>query len=193
MLTSALTPEDKADLRNLITALEEKLKAYTAYREYAKKADDEGLFGLGSLFRATSRSEQIHANNHARVIRQMGGSALPDIPEPRVESSFENLRTAVIEERFETDYLYPTFLSAAFPLSDFNATRSFHWALEADKSHVRLLNDAVSRLNANVWTGKAYKRHELFVCALCGYTAESRASENCPTCNLIWERFETIQ
>ena len=110
MLTSALTPEDKADLRNLITALEEKLKAYTAYREYAKKADDEGLFGLGSLFRATSRSEQIHANNHARVIRQMGGNALSDIPEPRVESSFENLRTAVIEERFETDYLYPTFL-----------------------------------------------------------------------------------
>ena len=193
MLTSAVTLEDKAVLRNLVTALEEELKAQTAYKAYAKKADEEGLFGLASLFRATARAEQIHANNHARVIRYMGGAPVSEILEPRVESSFENLRTAMVEERFETDYLYPTFLKAAVPLFDSTAVRSFHWALDADKSHERLFSDAVARLNADAGAQWAHQRHDFFVCALCGYTAQSREAENCPACSLIWERFETIQ
>jgi rubrerythrin len=193
MLTPLAANEEQAVLRNLAVALEEELKTHTAYKAYATKADQEGLWGLGSLFRAMARAEQIHANNHARVIRHMGGQAASEVPEPHVESSFENLRTAMVDERFQTDYLYPTFLTASVPLFDSTVIRSFHWALEADKSHSRLFRDVIARLDAQASADWAYARHEFYVCALCGYTAQSRESENCPACNLQWERFETIQ
>lgn len=188
-----VTQEDRAVLRNLTTALEEELKTYTAYRAYAYKADEDGLPGLGSLFRAAARAEQIHANNHARVIRYMGAETDTNVPEPHVESSFENLRAAIRNEGLETDYLYPTFLNAAVPLFDSVAARSFQWALEGDKSHVRLFSDAIKRLNAATEMGWVQARHDFFVCGRCGYTAQSHESENCPACNLLWERFETIQ
>jgi rubrerythrin len=193
MLTPLVANEDQAVLRNLVTALEEELKTFAAYKAFARKADEEGLCGLASLFRAAARGEQIHANNHARVIRHMGALAPSDAPEPRVESTFENLRTALVEERFETDYLYPTFLTAAVPLFDSTAARSFHWALEADKSHSRLFSEAIALLNANAKADWAYAAHDFFVCALCGYTLQGRESENCPGCNLLWEKFEKIQ
>jgi rubrerythrin len=193
MLTPVAVLEERAILRNLTTALEEELKTHAAYRAYANKAQEEGLFGLASLFRAMARAEQIHANNHARVIRHMGAEPPSGVPEVRVESTFENLRTALASQRFETDYLYPTFLSVAVPLLDSTAVRTFHWALEADKSHARLCSNAITRLNADGRSAWAYAPRDFFVCGLCGYTAASREGENCPACNLLWEKFETIQ
>ncbi len=58
------------------------------------------------------------------------------------------MRTALVDQKFEVDYLYPAFLTAAVPLFDSTAIRSFHWALEADKSHVRLYDDVMARVQA---------------------------------------------
>jgi rubrerythrin len=193
MLTPVVALEDQSVVKNLTTAFEEEMKAYAAYKAYAVKADDEGLHGLASLFRATARAEQIHANNHARVLRHMGGEALADLPETHVETTLENLKTALVDQRFEIDYLYPTFLTTAVPLFDSTAIRSFRWALEADKSHARLYSDAIARLNSSGKAGWASARHDFFVCALCGYTAQNPEAENCPACNFLWERFETIR
>ncbi len=193
MFSPVVAMEDQAVVRNLVTAFEEEMKAHTACKAFAAQAEGEGLHGPASLFRATSRAEQIHANNHARVIRHLGGEALADVPEIPVGSTIENLKTALADQRFETDYLYPAFLSAAVSLMDTTAIRSFTWALEADKSHARLYSDAFARLSSNVNSGWARSRHDFFVCALCGYTAENPEAENCPACNLLWDRFETIR
>ena len=122
----------------------------------------------------------------------MSGPAGIEIPIPRVESSLENLRTALADQRFEVEYLYPTFLRAAVPLIDSGAIRTFHWALEADKSHVRLFWQLMPRVGSDT-AGWAYTPHQFSVCALCGYTAQDPESENCPSCNYLWERFETVQ
>jgi rubrerythrin len=87
MLTPVTALEEQAVLRNLTTALEEELKTHAAYKAYANKAEDEGLHGLASLFRAMARAEQIHANNHARVIRHMGAEPPSRVSEVRVEST----------------------------------------------------------------------------------------------------------
>lgn len=192
MIGHVIGIEDVAILRSLETALEEELKNFAAYKAYASSADDEGLHGLASLFRATAQAEQIHASNHARVLRHMGGSTLVDVPRPRVESPIDNLRAALVDQRFEVDYLYPTFLATAVSLFDSTAVRSFHWALEADKSHARLHSEVITRLNRDGDTGWAIEPHEFHVCGLCGYTAEKIEGENCPACNYLWEKFEKI-
>ena len=109
MFTPLVATEEEAVVRNLVTAFEEEMKAHSACRAYAVQAQGEGLHGAASLFRATSRAEQVHANNHARVIRHMGGEARAELRDPHVGSTVENLRTALADQRFETDYLYPAF------------------------------------------------------------------------------------
>jgi rubrerythrin len=188
--------EDLTVIRNLETAFEEETKTSAACKAYAARADEEGYPGLASLFRATALAEQIHAGNHARVLRHMGGSPgidTPgiDAPRPLTEGSFENLKAALVDQRFEVDYLYPAFLTTVVPLFDSTAIRSFHLALEADKSHVRLYDDVMTRVQ-NGSSGCEYEKHAFFVCGLCGYAAEHTDGENCPGCNYLWEKFEAI-
>ena len=193
MIAHVVGVEDLTVIRNLETAFEEETKAEAACKVYAVRADEEGYHGIASLFRATARAEQIHASNHARVLRHMGGSTMIDVPMPRVESTLENLNAALVNQKFEIDYLYPAFLTAAVPLFDSTAIRSFHWALEADKSHVRLYGDVMPRVSINGESGWAYEPHDFFVCTLCGYAAEHPEGENCPACNYLWEKFETVR
>jgi len=192
ILARPIGVEDLTVIRHLETALEEETRNTATCRSYAARADEEGFHGIASLFRAVARAEQIHAANHARVLRYMSRPAVVEIPLPRVEGSLENLRTALADQRFEVDYLYPTFLTAAVPLVDSTAIRTFHWALEADKSHVRLFWRLIPRVGADR-AGWAYTPHHFFVCALCGYAAQNPESDNCPSCNYLWEKFEIIQ
>jgi len=191
VLARAIGIEDLAVIRHLETAFEEESRNLARCKAYAARADEEGFHGIASLFRAISRAEQIHASNHARVLRHMSGPAGIEIPLPRVDGSLENLRTALADQRFEVEYLYPTFLTAAVPLVDSTAIRTFHWALEADKSHVRLFWQLIPRVGEDK-AGWAYTPPDFFVCALCGYTAQDPESDNCPSCNYFWQRFETI-
>ena len=39
---------------------------------FAQKADEEGYGEVASTFRAAAKAAEIHANNHAAVIRQLG-------------------------------------------------------------------------------------------------------------------------
>jgi rubrerythrin len=184
--------EDVAVIRNLETAFEEEMKNCAAYKAYAAWADEEGYHGLGSLFRATARGEHIHASNHARVLRHMGGSTMMEVPNPRVEGTIENLRSALVDQKFEVDYLYPTFLTSAASLFDSTAIRTFQWALEADKSHVRMHSDVMNRLSDETFSRWLLEPHDFFVCALCGYAAESVEGDNCPACNYLVEKFEKV-
>ena len=184
--------EDLAVMRNLETAFEEESKTSAAYKAYAARADEEGYPGLASLFRATALAEQIHAGNHARVLRHMGGFPAVDVPTPRIEGTFDNLNTAFVDQRFEVDYLYPAFLTTAVPLFDSTAIRSFHWALEADKSHVHLYGEIMARVQSGDSHRWEYMQHAFFVCGLCGYASEHHETENCPGCNYLWEKFEAV-
>jgi rubrerythrin len=193
MIAHVVGVEDLTVIRNLETAFEEETKTNAAYKAYAARADIEGYPGIASLFRATARAEQIHASNHARVLRHMGGSTMIDVPMPRVEGTLENLNAALVDQKFEVDYLYPAFLTAAVPLFDSTAIRSFHWALEADKSHVHLYDEVMPRVNFSDRSGWAYESHDFFVCSLCGYAAQNVEGENCPACNYLGEKFETVR
>lgn len=134
-----VAPENESAVSNLLVAYESELNAHVRYKAYAAKAEDEGMFGAASLFRAAARTEQIHAGNHARVIRRMGGEIEAEIRPFRVKSTWENLKTALGGEGDEIDSLYPSFLVYATSQLDTTAMRSFLWAMESEKTHARLL------------------------------------------------------
>lgn len=187
-----VSAENATTLKNLLSAFEGESNAHAKYSAFAVKADAEGLHGAASLFRAAARAEQIHANNHARVIRMMGGEAKAEIHTIEVNSTLENLKTALGGEQYEIDSMYPGFLEEAEARKNTSAIRTFHGALEAEKTHARLYGEAISLLEAGKIGSWISTSRDFYVCPVCGYTSETPEAEHCPVCNCPWEKFETI-
>jgi rubrerythrin len=66
-------------LTNLQAAYGGESNAHAKYTAFALKASEEGFQDVASLFRAAARAEQIHAENHARVMRKLGADHVPRI------------------------------------------------------------------------------------------------------------------
>jgi rubrerythrin len=99
--------ERSATIANLLAAYEGESNAHAKYLVFSAKADVEGWHGAASLFRAASRAEQIHAANHSRVIKQLGGDPRCEIHSVHVKSTLENLKDAMAGEQHEIDTMYP--------------------------------------------------------------------------------------
>jgi rubrerythrin len=191
---SEIATENSVTVKNLLAALEGESNANAKYNAFATRADADGFHGAASLFRAAARAEQIHAGNHARVIVQLGGQVAFAIHEIAIKSTLENLKVALAGEQYEISTMYPEFLAEATAHNNTAAIRTFHGALEAEKTHARLYSEAIALVEAgkkDAWIGKT---KEFFVCPVCGYTTETpNEHERCPVCNAPWSRFEVIK
>ena len=172
---SGIAAENAVTVQNLLAAFEGESNAHAKYTAFAAKADEEGLHGAASLFRAAARAEcEIHSFE--------------------AKSTLENLKVALNGEKYEIDTMYPGFLAEATERKNTAAIRTFTGALEAEKTHARLYSEAIALLQAgkkDSWIGEA---REFYVCPVCGYTSETEEEhERCPVCNCPWERFEIIR
>jgi rubrerythrin len=193
MLANQIAAENVVTVKNLLSAFEGESNANAKYTEFARRADADGLHGAASLFRAAARAEHIHATNHARVIRRLGSEVTAKINPVQVKSTLENLKEALGGEQYEIDTMYPEFLKEAEVHNNSAAIRTFDWALEAEKTHARLYSEAIALVEGgetSSWVGAV---RNFYVCAVCGYTSETREGERCPVCNLLWEKFEVVR
>jgi len=186
--------ENTTTVANLMAAFEGESNAHAKYTAFAVKADADGWHGAASLLRAAARAEQIHAGNHARVIRQLGGEAHCEIHPVDVKSTPENLAAALAGEQYEIDTMYPSFLKESEAAKNIAATRTFAWAMEAEKTHARLYREAIVLIEAGKKQSWIGAEREFYVCAVCGYTSETPDEhDRCPVCNLAWDKFEVIR
>ena len=72
----ALTLEHGSDYPETIAVLIEiyhdEIRAYSAYKVYAEKAQEEGFPKIAALFRAITVSEMIHARNMRHLLEGLG-------------------------------------------------------------------------------------------------------------------------
>ena len=191
---SQLIAEKSATLANLLAAFEGESNAHAKYDLFAAKADAEGWLGAASLFRASARAEQIHAANHARVIKNLGGEVRCEIHVVNVKSTLENLKAALAGERYEVETMYPGFIAEAFGSDVALARRSFAWAMEAEKTHAQLFQDAIGLVEMRLKTSWVGSACPFYVCAACGFTTSTREEQaRCPVCNLALDKFEAIR
>ena len=186
---------EKTDtIANLLAAYEGESNAHSKYVVFAAKADAEGWRGAASLFRAAARAEEIHAANHARVIKQLRGEAKCQIHPVEVKSTLENLKTALAGEQYEIDTMYPAFIAEAAGIDVALAKRSFTWAMEAEKTHARLYAEAIELVEKGLKDSWPASSCDFYVCAACGYTTMTpEQQERCPVCNLAIDKFEVIR
>lgn len=192
---SGIVAERSATLANLRAAFESESNTHALYTAFATRADTDGWFGAASLFRAFARGEQIHAQNHAMTIRQLGGEVRSRIHPIAVEDTPQNLETALATEQYEIDTMYPAFIieAGADELSLLIAEHTFTWALEGEKARAALLREALEIVSEgpDAWISSPRK---FYVCPVCGFTSGICDQEtHCPVCNLPWEKLEIIR
>lgn len=160
--------------KNLKDAFAGESQASMKYQIYADRAERE-FPNIARLFRALAFAERAHAANH---LRALGG----------VQGTEANLEAAAAGEKFEIDEMYPAYLAVSELQEEKTARRSMHDALEAEKVHLSLYEQA----KAAVSTGKDFEVDRLSICAVCGWTVTGEAPDRCPLCNAKKERFQTF-
>lgn len=181
------TSETTTTLDNLQTAFNGESNAHHRYAAFAKKADEEGYGPVASLFRAASRAEEIHANNHAAVIRMLGAEPKATIEMPNVKTTKENLAAAMEGEIYERDKMYPPFVEEAKASKNSAALKTITYALKTEAEHARLYSQALKNLDA--MRGKAMT---YYVCTVCGYTVEKLDFLRCLVCGMTKDKYEAV-
>lgn len=191
LMTFSLTGKAQgatSTLQNMQAAYNGESNAHAKYLEFAKQADGEGYGEVASLFRAAARAEEVHASNHAAVIREMGATPAANIEKPVVKSTRENLEAAIKGESYERDSMYPEFLKQARADRNVKAVRSLNLAKTAEAEHAKLYSSALANLDHL----KGTKSTTFYVCPTCGFTTRELAFEKCPSCFTPKEKFESV-
>jgi rubrerythrin len=165
-------------LDNLQAAYNGESNASARYLAFAEKADKEGYGQVASLFRATSKSEGIHAANFAKHIKALKAEPKADIKKPEVKSTKENLEAAIKGESHESDALYPGFIAQAKADNIKGAVMALTGAQKTEAEHARLYKDALANLSS--WKNG---KKDFLVCDVCGYTTVDFSLKKCPVCH----------
>ena len=179
--------ERATTLENLVTAFNGESNAHAKYAAFAVKADQEGYTKVASLFRAAARAEEIHAQNHAEVIKELGSEAVADIKKFTVGTTRENLEVAIKGEIAERQVMYPAMIKRARTDSNRQAMRSFNFAMTAEAEHAKLYQEALA--NIEQWKGGT---KDFYVCSVCGYTTTNLDFKKCISCFVKAEQYEKI-
>ena len=158
---------------NLKAAFAGESQAHMRYLIFAEQAEKEGKMNLARLFRAIAYAEQVHATNHYRELGLIGDSP-------------SNLQEAINGETFEVEEMYPAYDAVAKLQDEGGATRSIHYALEAEKIHAGMYAEAKRKADA----GEDVEIGKVYICPVCGYTIEGEAPDKCPVCGARHETFK---
>ena len=181
-------PKPVNTIENLKAAYNGESTASAKYAAFAVKAESEGLDTIAVMFRATSKAEAIHADNHRKVLEKLGVVVTePLIGTFNVLSTAENLADAINGESYEIESMYPGFNTAAETENVTDAVKSFTWALETEKKHLDFYNSALAALNA---TGEKTLSASWFVCPVCGNTYDG--SNVPPACDFCMSSSDTF-
>ncbi len=160
-------------IKDLMDAFAGESQANRKYLAFAAKAEQEGYPRVAGLFRAAAEAETVHAHNHLRALKG-------------VKSTAENLKEAIGGEFFEFKEMYPGMIAAAKEGGHKDAERSFVFANEVEKVHHALYEKALKSLEEKL------AAVDMYICPVCGYTAEEHPPETCPVCGAKAKVFKKI-
>lgn len=175
-------------LENLQAAYNGESNAHARYLAFAARADQEKYGEVASLFRAAARAEDVHAANHAVVIKKLGGTPEAKIETPVVGSTKENLEAAIKGESYERDTMYPEFLKQARAEGNRDAIQTFNYAKTAESEHAKLYSQALNNLVTLIGS----KAKDYYVCTVCGYTTAQVDFSKCPSCFSHKDKYEKV-
>ncbi len=188
--TSATADAKTTMINNLTDAFKGETTASAKYAAYSKKAQEEGYTKIALMFKATSASENIHANNHRFVLEDLGATIPAVKPEFTVKTTAENLKDAIAGEAYEIATMYPDFIKNAQAANGKMALISLNYAYKTEQRHKPLYEKALTALdNKQVNTlASVY-----YVCQTCGNTYDTTAPKRCNISMTSSDKFTKIE
>jgi len=157
---------------NLKDAFAGESQANRKYLAFGEQAAKDGYVQVAKLFRAVAAAETIHAHAHLRAL-------------DGVKGTLENLAAAMAGEDYEVKEMYPPMLATAKAEGHKRAERSMTYALEVEKVHYDLFQQAFDAVKA----GQDLPATAILVCPVCGHTVVGDAPDTCPICRAMGDRF----
>lgn len=182
--------ENNKTIVNLKDAFKGETTASAKYAAYSKKAKEDGYGRIALLFQAASHAEKIHADNHKKVLEELGEKPDDFKPEFEIKSTKENLQDAIDGETYEITTMYPEFIKTAKENRVRNANITFNYAYKTEMKHKVLYETALASLNSGNESGlpSIYR-----VCPVCGNTYETEVIGKCGICGEPEEDFIIFQ
>lgn len=119
--------------KNLESAFSGESQANRKYLAFANKAMEEGMPEIAQLFMEAAGAETTHALSHFQA---MGGA----------KTTLENLKESAEGEEYEIEEMYPRFIKEAEKEGREDAARSFRVAMEREKYHREMFQEALKKL-----------------------------------------------
>lgn len=149
-------------------------QANQKYLAFAKQAEKDGYPNIAKLFKTTAEAERIHAAGH---LKAMEG----------IQSTLDNLKTAIEGETFEYTEMYPPMLEEA-EAEGHKAKTMFKYAVEAEAVHAELYKLAMEAVER----GDDLKDAEIYLCPVCGHIELGTPPANCPICGVKASKYVQI-
>jgi rubrerythrin len=118
----------------------------------------------------------------------MGATDRPTATTPTVESTRQNLQTAIAGETYEYTVMYPKFLETAQKEENTDAARIFRLAMKAEEVHANNYKDVLANLQDTNYLNEKY--NEVYRCVICGEVVVE-LPDKCPICGALNNTFET--
>ncbi|HHV95055.1 MAG TPA: rubrerythrin family protein [Clostridiaceae bacterium] len=161
--------------------------AHMRYLIWGDMADNEGMPNIGRLFRAIAYAEWVHADNHFKVLKdKVGDASVAAGAVFGAGKTVDNLQGAINGELHEVEQMYPVYLNTARFQGEKGAEKSFHYALEAEKIHAKLFEEAQRAAKQ----GRDMKLETVYVCPICGHTVKDNLPDTCPICGAKKEMYK---
>jgi rubrerythrin len=176
----------KITIENVQTAYAKAVNYVRMYNLFTRRAEKDRLFNVANLYRAVARSEQVHADLHAQLLRQYGAEPVtPQEEAVTVGTTLQTLKLASSSEEIEYGRMYPNLIHTAELEKDSAAAAQFRLTQEVDTQHGELFKEALER------AGRIPKA-SYYVCGGCGYIMTSEKTNECPVCHSKKDKFEKI-
>jgi len=159
---------------NLKVAFSGESQAYQKYKAFAAAAERDGFPNIAQLFRTTAEAERIHAEGHLKSL-------------DAIQSTVENLKTAIEGETYEYTTMYPPMLETA-TAEGHKAKRMFGYATQVEKVHAKLYALALEAAKR----GEDLAVTKIYLCPICGHIEFNEAPDQCPVCGAKKEKFITV-
>lgn len=174
---------------NLRSAFGGESMAHMRYGVWGAKAQEDGFGNVARLFRAIAYAEEVHAFNHLKAMADIPGAFLvPSMAGFGLGTTSENLDGAIEGETFEINEMYPVYKQTADYQGEKGASRSFHYALSAERIHAAMFQQAKQAVDG----GKDIELGDVHICGVRGYTTEGEVPDKCHVCAAAREQFRTF-
>jgi uncharacterized repeat protein (TIGR02543 family) len=178
---AAPAPDDPETYANLLTAVQGEIDAAAFYGAAGLKALDDGYPTIAKLFFATADAEAKHADDLWAILDATGAKEKPTAKDPTIETTQENLQKAISAENYESEVMYPAFLSKAVLDREYDAATLFAYYKEAEKTHEGNFTDVRGMLLEDKEEEINSKYAVIYRCPKCGEIVLTRP-DSCATC-----------